>query len=225
MKKENQKKTSKEVLFIIQQIDENQLNNTSNYHYLHNRITHRHSNKQVLFKSDFHLIESNELAELEMDFNKFKLIITESKDILSQLAKLYEIQECSETAHNKNKFICYKNFNNHKIIVLVDNFNNLPKEDVDELIGDIMLLKTNYSLEKENNYFDVDGLFGNKDLIYYQWTCVKCSQHNLKIIHKSEPKPDKCKYCNELILNSKEKLKSEMLILENSILRTTTNKL
>jgi hypothetical protein len=225
MKKENPKTTSKEVLFIVEQIDENQLNNTSNYHYFHNRITHRLSNKQILFKSDFYLIEANQLAELEMDFNKFKLIITESKDVISQFTKLFEIQECSETAYNKNKFRCYKNFNNHKIIVFVNNFNNLSKEDVDGLVGDIILLTTNYSLEKENNYFDEDGIFGNRDRIFYQWTCVNCSQHNLKILHKSEPKPDKCNYCDESILNSEQKLKSEMLILENSTLRTTTDKL
>jgi ribosomal protein S27E len=225
MKKKNQEKTSKEVLFIVEQIDENQLTNTCNYHYFHNNISHRHSNKEVLFKSDFHLIETKELAKLEMNFNKFKLIITESKDILNQLAKLYEIQECSETAYNKDKYICYKDFNNCKIIVQVNNFNHLAKEDINEFVGDIILLSSRYILEKETGYFDEDGIFGSKELIFYQWTCAKCNQFNLKIIHKSEPKQVSCKDCNESILNSNGKLKSEMLIKENGTLRTTIDKL
>lgn len=225
MNRGNQNYPIKEVLFIVNQLDENQLTNSSNYHYFHNKITYRYSNKQVLFKSDFQLIEKNELTKLEMNFDKFKLIILESKDILIQLTNLYNIQECSEITYNKDKYTFYKNFNNRKIILFVNNFNKLLKEVVDEIVGDIILFNSKYRLEKKSNYFDEVGIFGSKNKIYYQWACVKCNQHNLKIIHKSEPKPDKCRYCNESILNSKEKLKSEMLILENGTLRTTTNKL
>jgi len=217
-----------EVLFIVDKIVENQLTNTSicNYQLFHNFVTYRQTNKNVLYKNDFYLTETDKLKIHEIDSFNFKLIIVESKQIANQLNIFYKAQDCKGYEYDSDKYSIFKNYEKRKIIIHINNFNRLSKEQVFELVGDIRFISINYSIENNHtNYFDENGVFGNKQLIYYQYTCANCNTFNLKIINKSEPKPNKCKYCNESILDLEEKLKTEILILENSKLRTVTDKL
>lgn len=225
MNKKNIGNQNAEILFIVKQIDENQLTNNCNYHTLHNLITYRQTNRKVLFKNDFFIIETTKLEEFQIDLNKFKLIIIESEDKFNELIDLFKGQEVKETKCNKAKYSFFKNFKKRKIIIHLNNFNDFSKDNLAELNGDILLVSINYSLKNDNSYFDKNGIFGRKDIVYYQFTCANCNEYNLKIIHKSEPKPDRCKSCNEPLLNSNRKLKSEMLILENEKLITINDKL
>lgn len=216
-----------EILFIVAKINENQLTNHSNYHFFHNCITYRHTNQEVLFKSDFFIIESNELEKSSLEINNFKLIIIESKDIANNIATLYKAKECNKPGDNlnKDKYSLFKNFKKRKIIVQLNDFNSLSIEELNDLVSDINLFSTRYYLKNDSKYFDSNGAFENNQLIYYQYTCTNCNDFNLKIINKSEPKPNKCKNCNESILDMEGRLKTEVLVLENSKLTTVTDKL
>jgi len=227
MDKNHINKLNTEVLFIVNQIDENQLTNNSNYHFFHNRITYRHTNKEVLFKNDFFIIQSNELEKSSLETNNFKLIIIESKDIANNITTLYKAKECNKPGDNlnKDKYSLFKNFKKRKIIVQLNDFNSLSIEELNDLVNDINLISTSYFLKNDSKFFDEDGIFGSKNRINYQFTCANCNKYNLIIIHKSEPNPDSCKYCNKPISNSNGKLKTEVLILENNLLRTAIDKL
>ncbi|UMB52961.1 hypothetical protein MKD41_11520 [Lutibacter sp. A64] len=226
MNKETQSSSHKEVLFVVDQVPENKPTNNSNYHYFHNQITRRPTNKKVIYKNDLYIIETDKFKIEEIESLNFKLILVESKQIANQLNTLYRTQAYKEYKFHKDIYSISKNYKIRKMIIHLNNFNKLSKQQIFELVSDIHFISIDFSPENDNTtFFDRNGAFGNNQLIYYQYTCTNCNDFNLKIINKSEPKPNKCKYCNELIVDSEGNLRIEVSVLENNKFRTVTDKL
>lgn len=195
--------------------------NIDNYQTFHNLITYRKTNKKHFFKNDFYIIDTNNLELEKVSLNRFNLIIISSnKTLAKEIRTLYNVKESSLITCNKDKYLFFENFEKKKVIIQLEHFNSLSEEVLKELVWDLR-----YHLVYENHYFPKTSIFGNKDIFYYQWECIKCNNHNLAIVNKSEPKPNKCTNCNKSILDLEGKLNTEILVLNNNELKTISTQL
>ncbi|AUC84806.1 hypothetical protein CW731_05645 [Polaribacter sp. ALD11] len=191
---------------LIVENSENENLRNEKYQIFHDKIYYLISRK-IKFTENFSIIKETEFnkkkSEISELIKEFNIIIFNYGENIKhrEIEHLFKVKIQEQEKWKSNKYSSYINLEKTKIIVNSKKFEDLENDDLNDL------------------KFDLRGYIKTKEVVYYQFSCPKCNEFNLIILHNSEPKPNKCKHCTKSIFDSQGKIINNLLILKNNELK------
>lgn len=210
MKKTKEIQNPNSKILIIENVDNVNVTNEK-YQIFHDKIHYLFTNK-IKFTENFSIINETEFNKRKSEISKliqeFNILIFNCGYNINQseIESLFNVKIQEQQKWKSDKYSSYTNLEKTKIIINSKNFQNLEDNDLNDLKFDLI------------EYLKI------KEVVYYQFSCSKCNEFNLIILHNTEPSPKICRSCKQPIFDSKGKTKNGILILENGKLKNVLHK-
>ncbi|MFC5195383.1 hypothetical protein ACFPH8_08605 [Bizionia hallyeonensis] len=183
------------------------------YQIFHDRVHYLVTNKSLNFETNFYLVKQIDLKqekELILKLSrKFNVIVLNCGDniLKNEIEYYFNVNSREQEKWKSDEYSVYDNSDESKIIINVKDFKTLSEDTFNDLA------------------FELTGYIKRPETVYYQFSCIKCEEFNLTILHRSEPMPSSCKYCQVSIFDSEGNINNDMSILDKEKLKKLHNEL